>query len=104
MEHIVQFAVGIDDVAIVNKVEEHAEKEIIASIKQQVVNKLFESRYYKCNADPRTDELSSFSKTLVDKFLNEHEDEIVSKAAEYLAAKIIRRKSSKSLRANSEGE
>lgn len=104
MEHIVQFAVGIDDNAIVNKVEEHAEKEIITSIKQQVVNKLFESRYYGCNANPKTDSLSLFSETLIKEFLVEHEDEIVSKAAEYLATKIARRKSSKSLKTNSEGE
>lgn len=104
MEHIVQFAVSIDDIAIANKVEEHAEKEIITHIKQQVANKLFESRYYNCNADPKTDELSSFSKDLIDEFLAEHEDEIVSKAAEYLAAKVIRRKSSKSLKTDSKGE
>ena len=33
MEHIVQFAVGIDDEAITNRVSEHAEKEIIKDLR-----------------------------------------------------------------------
>ena len=74
MEHIVQFAIGIDDDAIVKKVSEHAEKEIIKNLEQQVANKIFQAYYYSQNADPKHDKLSSFSERIVLNFLEENKE------------------------------
>lgn len=53
MEHIVQFAIGIDDDAIRERIVANAEKEIIKDLKQDVANKLFEAYYYNGNATLR---------------------------------------------------
>jgi hypothetical protein len=100
MEHIVQFAIGIDDNAIREKVEANAEKEIIKSIKQDVANKLFSSWYR--NAKPEKDPLSEFSKGIVEKFLEQHQEELLEKAAVHLADKLARTKKGKEILNNLE--
>lgn len=100
MEHIVQFAIGIDDNAIREKVEANAEKEIIKSIKQDVANKLFNSWYR--NANPEKDPLSEFSKGIIEKFLEQHQEEILEKAAVHLADKLARTKKGKEILNNLE--
>ena len=96
MEHIVQFAIGIDDNAIVKKVEENAEQTIIKDIKQMVCNRLFESSYYNSNARP-TDPLSGFTQRLVESFLEKNKEIILEKAAVHLADKLARSKAGKAL-------
>lgn len=96
MEHIVQFAIGIDDEAIRNRVTENAEKQIIQRIEQSVRNKLFESHYYRRDADENSP-LSEYSKRLVDEFLEKHKEELLEKTAGYLAAKLARSKAGKNL-------
>ena len=88
MEHIVQFAVSIDDNAITARVSENAEKEIIKDLKQQVANKLFESRYYRRNVDPKNDPLSEFAKEIVYAFLEENKNVIIENASKMLAEKL----------------
>lgn len=95
MEHIVQFAVSIDDNAIVQHVTEHAEKEIIKDLKQQVANKIFKAYYYRTNADPEKDPLSEFAKDIICNMLEEHKDTITTKAAEILADRLARTKAGK---------
>lgn len=90
MEHIVQFAIGIDDEAITERVTAHAEEEITKNIQQMVMNKLFYSGYYK-NAKP-TDSLSCYSERLINEFLELHKDAIIEKTATYLADKLMRSK------------
>lgn len=97
MEHIVQFAIGIDDAAIVKNVAEHAEKEIITDLKQQVTNQLFQAYYYRQNADPEKDPLSEFSKDIILGSFEEHKDVIIQKAAEILADKLARSKAGKAI-------
>ena len=91
MEHIVEFAIGIDDQAVIDRVMENAEKSIIGDIKKDVVNKLF-SRSYCRNADSKRDPLSDFSEEIVLSVMKEHEDVILQKAAEIVANKIQRSK------------
>lgn len=95
MEHILQIAIGVDDEAIKERVAESAEKQITKNIEQMVKNKLFEG-YYGRNADERS-ALSEYSKRLLDDFLERHKDEILEKAAVYLAEKLARSKAGKSL-------
>ena len=91
MEHIVQFAIGIDDDKIRERVVETAEKQIIKDIEQQVRNQLFEHRYYGQNADEKSP-LNEYSKRIIDKFLEKHKDEILEKTVVYLAEKLARSK------------
>lgn len=97
MEHIVQFAIGIDDEAIVKIVNENAERVIINDLKQQVANKLFQRDYYRNNADPERDPLSTFAKGIVERFLVENKDIIIERAAEQLADKLARTKKAKEI-------
>ena len=103
MEHIVQFAVGIDDAAIKRHVEERAAKQIIGEIKQAIANKLFESRYYATKANPEKDPLSDFSEGVILDFLEDKKDAIIQKAGELLADRLLRTKAAKSLIQNREG-
>ena len=85
MEHIVQFAVGIDDEAIKKQVEEHAVENIKKELKRDIANKIFRSDYYKGNADPTIDPLSEFSAEIVKDVMATYKDEIIQCAAELLA-------------------
>lgn len=104
MEHIVQFAVSIDDNAIVKNVTEHAEKEIINELKQDVANKIFQSSsYYRnANADPKTDRLSYFAENIIKEMFKENEQYILDKAAAILADKLARSKKGKEILGNLE--
>ena len=96
MEHIVQFAIGIDDEGIKARITEQAEKQIIKNIERSVRNQLFESHYYRRDADEDSP-LSEYSKRLVEVFLEKHTDEILEKAAKHLAEKLARSKAGKNL-------
>ena len=98
MEHIVQFAISIDDNAIVASVTKNAEKEIIKDLKQQVINKIFSSSsYYRNDADPEIDKLSSASEDIIKKAFEENQQYILDKAAELLADRLARSKKGKEL-------
>lgn len=97
MEHIVQFAIGIDDDRITQAVENNAEKEIIKQIKQSVVNRLFSNTYYCQNANPQSDNLSAFSKKIVTELFAENRDAIINRAAEILADKLAKSKAGKAI-------
>lgn len=92
MDHIIQFAIGIDDERIVNLVEENASKQIIGELKQQLANRIFSPNYYGQNVDPNRDKLSDASERIVSGFLNENKDIIVQRASEILADKMFRSK------------
>ena len=92
MEHVIQFAVGIDDDRIVNLVEENASKQIIGDLKQQVANRIFSANYYDKNADPSRDQLSEASVKIVSDFLKDNKDNIVERASEILADKMFKSK------------
>lgn len=96
MEHIIQFAVGVDDEAIRNRVVAAAEEQIIKDIEQQVRDKLFSANYYGRHADEKSP-LSDYSKNLINEFLEKHSEEIVDKTAVYLADKLSRTKKAKEI-------
>lgn len=95
MEHIVQFAIGIDDDGIRKRIEASAEKQITENIERQVRDQLFEA-YYGLHADENSP-LSDYSKRLIENFLEKHKDEMLEKAATYLAEKLARSKAGKAL-------
>ena len=96
MEHIIQFAVGIDDNAIRDSVTKNAEKQIIQSIERQVRNRLFESNYYGRDADEKS-RLNGYSEKIIENFFEKHKAEIIEKAAVHLADKLARTKAGKAL-------
>ena len=92
MDHIIQFAIGIDDDRIVKLVEDNASKQIIGDLKQQVANRIFSAYYCWQNANPSTDKLSDLSVQIVSDFLKDNKDVIVERASELLADKMLKSK------------
>lgn len=102
-EHIVNLAIGVDDEAIRNAIITGAEKQIINSIKVDVLNTLFESKYYSCKPveiDPWTKNVSvkkdailkDFAMELVKETISEYKDEIIGRAVENIAESYKRSK------------
>ena len=102
MEHIVQFAIGIDDNAIVKKVTENAEREIINDLRQKVANHIFQKSYYAKNADPDRDPLCDFAKRIIVSAIEDNKDAIIEKAAEHLAKNLAKSKKGKEILDNLE--
>lgn len=94
MEHIIQIAIGVDDVAISKIVKEQAAKTIIANIERDVRNKLFSKSYYNKNATA-DDPLSDFSRELVVEFLEKNKYAIILKTSENLADRLSKTKAAK---------
>ena len=96
MEHIVQFAIGIDDDRITQRIEDNAEKQIVETLTQEIRNKIFRSSYFNSKATAK-DPLSDFTTELIEQFLETHKDEILNKAPVHLAEKLSRTKAGKAL-------
>lgn len=92
MEHIVQFAIGIDDDAIAKRIQENAEKIITQQIQQKVEKSIFVADYY---GKPQ-DRLNYTAETLMMKWLDSHKDEIIRLASKALADKMVKTKAVKS--------
>lgn len=93
MEHIVQFAIGIDDEAIKKRIAESAEKQIVESIKEDVENIMFNYEYYigKINkSDPK-----SWVEDLVKEVIEANKDQIIKGATEELARNMAKTKAVK---------
>lgn len=97
MEHIVQFAVGIDDDRITEEISKHALNQITQDLKRQVTNKVFRSSYYNDNADAKRDPLIDFSRSVISEALLKDREEIINKAAAYMAEKFLKSKSGREM-------
>lgn len=93
MEHIVQFAIGIDDDAIKKRVEENAEKTIINELKSEISKTIFDKDYY----GRPTKTLSTWAGSYLEDFLEKHKTEIVECAGKILAEKLTRTKAVKEM-------
>lgn len=104
-DHIVSFAIGIDDNAIVEQIQKNADKQIITEIKIDIMKQLFQNRYGYSNDNMFTTDrtgkrvlrqndiyLSDFAEKLVKEALVEYKEDIVAKAAELLADSFKRTK------------
>lgn len=94
MEHIVQFGIGIDDDAIVKKVSENAEQQIINALQLKVEKSIFTYGEYYCDRDKITG-VQPWAQAQFEAFLDEHKDEIIEMAAKQLADKLSRSKAVK---------
>lgn len=91
MEHIVQFAVGIDDNAIRQRVEQSAEKEITKQLADDIKKTFYEVDYYGHTSNRP----SSFVLAKIDSFLENNRDAILEMAADKIAEKLARSKRGK---------
>lgn len=94
MEHIIQFAIGIDDDAIVKRIKENAEKNITDEIKQEVMKLMFEYNPY---SGKRLEYPTEWTRRQVENFLNDHKDEIIQCAGNILSEKLLRTKAVKEM-------
>ena len=92
MEHIVQFAISVEDEAIVKRIHENAEKTITNELLQDVKKAIF-------NVDWRgqTGGFNAWTERKIDSFLEGHKDEIIELAGKYLAERLARTKAAKAL-------
>jgi hypothetical protein len=91
MEHIVQFAIGIDDNAIVKRIEENAEKQIIQEIQGRVEKCIFSTDYY---GKPEN-RLKYTAENIFKDWLESHKDEIIERATAILVSNMMKTKAVK---------
>lgn len=88
MEHIVQFAIGIDDKAIQERIEEHAYSDVLAKLTENAVDSVFAHT----SAYSRDIMWKTMMGDALQSFLEERKDEIIDKAANMLADRFQRTK------------
>ena len=88
MEHIVQFAIGIDDKAIQNRIEEYAYKDVLDKLAKNAMDSVFAHT----NAYSRENMWKTLMEDALQSFLEERRDEIIDKAANMLADRFQRTK------------
>ena len=81
MEHIVQFAIGIDDKTIQNRIEEHAYTDVLDKLAKEAMDTVFAHT----NAYSRENMWKTMMGNALQSFLEERKDEIIDKAANLLA-------------------
>jgi len=95
MEHIVQFAIGIDDQKIIDLIERKAEKEIMGALFNKAADIVFERNRYA--SQPNYDRLSDWTVSRLIDWMDAHQEEIIERTATVLAEKLSRKKMAKSL-------
>lgn len=93
MEHIMQFAVNIDDEKIKQVILEKAETQILSQMKKDIERTLFDKRGYYHRECP----LEAMVKDSVNELVNDNKDFVLDKTAQYLAEKLANRKATKQM-------
>lgn len=88
MEHIVQFAISIDDETIQNRIEEHAYTDVLNKLTKNAVDSVFAHS----SAYSRELMWEKLLDNALQSFLEERKDEIIDKAANMLADRFQRTK------------
>lgn len=101
MQHIINFAIDIEDERIQQMVEKNAEKQIINTITKEIEDIIYHKSYYggKSNEPLRNMVLNE-----IDVLLKENKDVILSEASRILADKLFRSKAGKALLEELKGE
>ena len=98
MEHIVQFAIGIDDETIKKNISEHAENTITKQLLDDVERIIFDTDSWGRTINKGR--ASSFTERQFEKFLEDNRDNILEIAGKYLADKLVRTKRGKEILEN----
>lgn len=93
MEHILQFAIGIDDDAIVKRIEENAEKTITKDLRAKVGKLMFGVGY----GGGELDNITGWTESMFREYLDEHKEEIVRLAAKFLAERLAKSKAAREM-------
>lgn len=96
MEHIIQFGIGIDDEAIIKRVEAKAEDTIMQEIRHDAKAAIFKSMYPNNSVFTRNP--TDFFDEKIDQFLKENKDEIIEVAADRLAVRLARTRAARELK------
>ncbi|MFQ6189531.1 peptidase U32 [Bifidobacterium adolescentis] len=88
MEHIMQFAINIDDETIQNRIEEHAYSDVLNKLTKNAVDSVFSHS----SAYTRNTMWEGLMGDALQSFLEERKDEIIDKAANMLADRFQRTK------------
>lgn len=100
MEHIVQFAIGIDDEAITKTVKESAESQIIAAIKKDVEKIMFTRLPFSYGGDVDKSCPQEWVRNMVKSVIEDNKDQIIEGAISELAKNMARTKVVKEAIAN----
>ena len=94
MEHIIQFAINVEDDRIVKSIERNVEAQVIKTITDKVEDTVYEKHWGKVyNQKP----LENMICTRIDKILEDNKDFILDQAAKILADKLARSKAGKAI-------
>lgn len=93
MEHIVQFAIGIDDEAIRNRIARSAEKQIIENIQANVEHIIFNSGWNTNRVDKNAPK--EWVKDMVKDVIEANKDQIIEAAVVELAKNMAKTKAVK---------
>ena len=93
MEHIVQFAIGIDDEAIRNRINQSAEKQITESIKKDVEGTIFYKEWHSNNVDKNSPR--EWARDLVKDVIDANKDQIIEAAVVELVKNMTKTKAVK---------
>ncbi|WP_137658134.1 hypothetical protein [Bifidobacterium moukalabense] len=88
MEHIVQFAINIDDKTIQKRLEDNAYNDIVERIYKDALDNIELPHKYVINGIKRRIDWNRVVYDRLDKFLGDHKDEIIDAAAEKLTRSI----------------
>ena len=88
MEHIVQFAINIDDKTIQNRIEEYAYRDVLDKLAKEATDTVFAHT----NVYSRENMWKTMLVGALQRFLEERKDEIIDKAANMLADRFQRTK------------
>lgn len=84
MEHIVQFAISIDDKAIQQRIEENAYNDIVERLYKEAYKAIPHTSKNYYSADTHPDWIGMLGER-IDRFIEENRDEIIDLTAERLA-------------------
>lgn len=93
MEHIVQFAIGIDDEAIKNRITDTAEKQITESIQKDVEKTIFDSGWRSGEIDKNNPK--EWVRDMVKEVIEANKDQIIEAAVVELAKNMAKTKAVK---------
>lgn len=98
MEHIVQFAIGIDDEAIKKKIEESAEKQIIDKFYKDFVDSVAIDWHgdFKNNTC-LSNGFRSMARQAVETVIDEYKNTIIEETAKILADRLLKTKAAKEM-------
>lgn len=95
MEHIVQFAIGIDDNVIKDRIEKNVEKEVIKTITEKVEDVIYKKHYYY--GYDEKEPLKNMVKGVINEVIEKERDVILEMASKILADRLLKSKKGKAL-------